>query len=163
MLEFERGSQMKTAVSELAGPGPSPARVLIVDDDPAMRLVCSTNLQAAGLNVLEARDGRHGLALARTHRPDLVLTDVTMPRLDGFELAAALRSNEDTRLIPLIFLSGETAGSHQERATALGAFAYVTKPFDPAKLASIVANALAHAGRRKPPGARRRLKRVRPD
>jgi CheY-like chemotaxis protein len=86
-----------------------------------------------------------------------------MPRLDGFELAEALRSNEDTRLIPLIFLSGETTGSHQERATALGAFAYVTKPFDPAKLASIVANALAHAGRRSPSSTRRSLKRVRPD
>jgi two-component system chemotaxis response regulator CheY len=120
--------------------------VLIVDDDPATRELCSINLQRAGLRVLEAEDGVHGLARARFESPDLVLTDVDMPGLDGFEFAEALRLHERTRTIPLIFLSGEIAAVHAERAAGLGALAYVTKPFDPAALAALVANALALSG-----------------
>lgn len=123
----------------------APARVLIVDDDPAMRTLCSINLQLDGLEVLEAADGFLGLALARSERPDLVLTDVTMPALDGFQLAEALRLDEDTCGIPLIFLSGETTIANRTRAHNLGALAYLTKPFDPATLALVVAEALAKA------------------
>lgn len=118
------------------------ARVLIVDDDPAVRLVCAVNLTAAGLQVLEAADGLDALAQAQTGLPDLVLTDVTMPGLDGFELAEGLRRDEQTRRIPLIFLSGEVAQANAERARALGALAYLTKPFDPIALASFVAHEL---------------------
>ena len=96
--------------------------VLIVDDDAATRMLCSVNLQLEGLRVLEAADGRHGLARAQDEQPDLVLTDVMMPGLDGFELAEALRRDNRTSLIPLIFLS---------------------KPFDPLALASLVAGVLA--------------------
>jgi len=69
----------------------APPCVLIVDDDPATRMLCSVNLQLEGLRVLEATDGHHGLERARFESPDLVLTDVTMPGLDGFQLAEALR------------------------------------------------------------------------
>ncbi len=81
-----------------------------------MRMLCSINLQFEGLVVLEAADGRHGLARARSERPDLVLTDVAVPRLDGFQLAEALRREEHTRQIPLIFLSGETTAANRARA-----------------------------------------------
>jgi CheY-like chemotaxis protein len=121
----------------------TPLVVLIVDDDPATRLLCSVNLQREGLDVLEAADGLRGLARARFERPDLVLTDVTMPGLDGFELAAALSRHERTSQIPLIFLSGETTAAHEARAHELGALAYVTKPFDPAALATLVLGVLA--------------------
>jgi two-component system chemotaxis response regulator CheY len=120
--------------------------VLVVDDDPAMRFLCCANLEAAGLAVREAADGRQALTRARRKRPDLVLTDVRMPRLDGFQLAEALRSDERTREIPLIFVSAESAPENQARARALGALAYITKPFDPSALASIVADALARSG-----------------
>jgi two-component system, chemotaxis family, chemotaxis protein CheY len=126
----------------------TPGRVLIVDDDPATRLLCSINLQREGLVVLEAADGRHGLAQARSERPDLVLTDVSMPRLDGFQLAEALRGHADTREIPVIFLSGETGSANRSRAHTLGALAYLTKPFDPPKLATLVADVLARAARK---------------
>jgi CheY-like chemotaxis protein len=119
------------------------AKVLIVDDDPAMRLLCSINLQLEGHVVSEATDGQHGLAQARSERPDLVLTDVRMPRLDGFQLAEALRRDERTRAIPLIFISGEITVADRARARKLGALAYMTKPFDPLKLGPIVADALA--------------------
>ena len=124
----------------------APPRVLIVDDDPAMRLLCAVNLQLEGLVVLEAAGGRSGLARARSERPDLVLTDVSMPRFDGFQLAEALQCDESTRRIPLIFLSGETTAANRARAEKLGARAYLTKPFDPPMLASVVAEALAQVG-----------------
>ena len=92
--------------------------------------------------MLEAVDGRRGLARARLEAPDLVLTDVTMPGFNGFELAEALRSDERTRAIPVIFVSGETSADNHARAAELGALAYLTKPFDPSALAAIVAGAL---------------------
>jgi len=118
-------------------------RVLVVDDDAAMRSLCSTSLQLAGLEVLEAEDGLRGLWRARADRPDLVVLDVRMPGLDGFELAAKLRRDERTRAIPLVFLTGESVPANRGRARALGVLAYLTKPFDPATLASLVAGALA--------------------
>jgi CheY-like chemotaxis protein len=118
---------------------------LIVDDDAATRLVCAVNLEAQGLDVLEAADGREGLEQARHELPDLVLTDVTMPGLDGFQLVETLRRDERTRRIPLIFLSGEVGQAHSERAQTLGAVAYLTKPFDPRALAAFVAQALGAA------------------
>lgn len=122
-----------------------PARkqqVLIVDDDPSVRLVCAVNLEAAGLDVLHAGDGSDGLALALEARPDLVLTDVRMPRLGGFELADALRADTRTQAIPLIFLSGETDIANEDRARSLGALAYLRKPFEPSHLIELVSRAL---------------------
>lgn len=107
-----------------------PRRVLIADD-PAIRMLCAVNLQIEGLVVLEAADGRRALERARSERPDLVVTDVLMPELDGFELAEALRRDERTREIPFIFLSGEAEPANAARARELGALAYLNKPFDP--------------------------------
>jgi CheY-like chemotaxis protein len=122
-------------------------RVLVVDDDSNARALCSINLLLEGLEVLEAEDGRHGLTRALLESPDLVVTDVAMPGLDGFELAEALRDDDSTAQIPLIFISGELNPDNEARALALGALAYVTKPFDPPALAKLVASALA---RRRP-------------
>jgi CheY-like chemotaxis protein len=120
-------------------------RVLIVDDDAPVRLVCAVNLEAEGLHVLEAADGLAALEQARRERPDLVLTDVTMPGLDGFQLAERLRGDERTRGIPVIFLSGEVGQANAQRARALGAVAYLAKPFDPSALAAFVAHELVAA------------------
>jgi response regulator RpfG family c-di-GMP phosphodiesterase len=79
----------------------TPRRVLIVDDDPAIRMLCAFNLQQEGLVVVEAADGELALEQARSERPDLVVTDVMMPGLDGFDLAEALRRDERTHEIPL--------------------------------------------------------------
>ena len=133
-------------LARMANRAPTPRRVLIADDDPATRMLCAFNLQLEGLVVAEAADGRHALEQARAELPDLVVTDVMMPGLDGFELAKALRHDERTREIPLIFLSGEAEPANAERAHELGALAYVTKPFDPPALASLVAGELGCAG-----------------
>jgi two-component system response regulator RpaA len=131
---------------ETPGQEPRPARVLIVDDDPAIRQLCAINLQLEGHEVLEAEDGRHGLERALLERPDLVLTDVAMPRLDGFQMAEALRRSKHTREIPLIFISGETDPTHQARAEKLGALAFLAKPIELQSLAALVREALARAG-----------------
>jgi CheY-like chemotaxis protein len=138
--------RLQGAMLRLESSAVSVPRVLIVDDDPATRLLYALNLQLEGLVVLEAADGRSGLARAREERPDLVLTDVMMPGLDGFQLAEALRGDKRTRRIPFIFLSGETTAGHEARARELGALAYVTKPFDVHALAVLVASVLVGSG-----------------
>jgi CheY-like chemotaxis protein len=114
-------------------------RVLVVDDDAANRAFCSLTLQLAGYDVLEAEDGQRGLELARSEEPDLAVLDVRMPRLDGFELAEALRGDTQTRAIPVVFVSAEADIASYERARALGAAGYLLKPFDPQTLESLVA------------------------
>jgi CheY-like chemotaxis protein len=135
-------SQPPAANGRVEGSG-KPPRVLIVDDDPAIRMLCSTNLEIEGIVVLEAPDGRRGLEQARSSHPQLVVTDVMMPGLDGFQLAETLRGDERTRRIPLIFLSGQGDPAFAARAHELGALAYLTKPFDPPALVSLVAGVLA--------------------
>jgi CheY-like chemotaxis protein len=122
--------------------GTKSPRVLVVDDDSNSRTLCSVNLLLEGLEVLEAEDGRRGLVRARLESPDLVVTDIAMPGLNGFELAEALRRDEGTAQIPLIFLSGELDADHEARARSLGALAFVTKPFDPFAFAKLVVAAL---------------------
>jgi CheY-like chemotaxis protein len=114
--------------------------VLLVDDDATIRLLCSVNLRALGIEVLEAADGSQAFELARRERPDLVLLDVSMPGLDGFEVAELVRRHRRTRRIPLMFLSGEDG--NDARARELGAIACLAKPFDPIALASLIAAAV---------------------
>lgn len=117
-------------------------RVLVVDDDAAIRMVCTLNLELAGFEVLAAEDGPRGLERALADPPDLVLLDVTMPGLDGFEVAAQLNRDRQTRPIPFIFLTGESAPANRTRARELGAIDYVAKPFDPGALVSLVVRTL---------------------
>ena len=120
-----------------------PPRVLLVDDDAAIRTLCSLNLRALGIDVIEAEDGAQGLELARRERPDLVLLDVSMPGLDGFEVGALVRRHRKTRHIPLMFLSGEA--ENDARARELGAIACLAKPFDPVALSTLIASTLRPA------------------
>jgi CheY-like chemotaxis protein len=117
--------------------------VLLVDDDAAIRRLCSRCLEETGVVVLEAPDGQRGLEQAVSVRPDLIVTDIAMPVLDGLRLAAALRRDARTEKIPLIFLTGESTNETEARALDLGAFAYLSKPFDPAVLVSVVSGMLA--------------------
>lgn len=123
-------------------PGRS-ARVLVIDDEPLMRKLWSLHLRATGLCVLEASDGLLGLARARTEQPDLVVTDVNMPRLNGFQVAEALGGDELTRRIPLIFLTGQSESAGMDRAYELGAVAYLSKGCDLEAAACLVADVLA--------------------
>lgn len=100
--------------------------ILLVDDDPAIRESLSKELRAAGYSTNAASDGMDGLAAFRSHAPDLVLSDLAMPRSDGFELIAAIRA---TSAVPVIVLSVRGADADKVRALDLGADDFVTKPF----------------------------------
>ena len=113
-------------------------RVLIVDDDPAIRLICSVNLALDGYDVIEATNGQEALQLAFSSSPDLLLVDLSMPVLDGFGLAAALRANDRTRHLPLVFLTGEIDGDTEARAYEAGAAGFFAKPFDPSIVGTFV-------------------------
>ena len=117
-------------------------RVLLVDGDAAIRVICSLNLRAAAFEVTEAAGGLQGLEQARRHPPDLVLSDLRMPGLDGFALAEALSRDEATRAVPIVFLSGETGVADRMRAYALGVAGFVSKPFDPAALVALLSGVI---------------------
>src|SRR6266581_8697034 len=117
-------------------------KVLVVDDHAPMRTLCRVNLEAVGFRVLEAADGDEALALVRADRPDLILLDIMMPRVSGWEVAASLLSDRATDRIPIIFITARTGVTDRIRAFELGAQAYLTKPFDPAGLAPTVTKVL---------------------
>jgi len=122
-------------------------RVLIVDDEAPIRLLCRVNLEAEGMTVSEAADGRTGLERAREELPDVVLLDVMMPGLDGWKVAEKLLEDERTRGIPIVFLTARAEMRDRERGIDLGGIEYVTKPFNPVELASLVTDLLERVAR----------------
>lgn len=97
-------------------------------------MICHFNLAAAGMDVREAADGREALELIRADLPDLVLLDVMMPGVDGWEVARQLQADPRTRDLPIIFLTARAELADRRRAADLGAVGYVSKPFDPLEL-----------------------------
>lgn len=118
------------------------ATLLIVDDDEGIRESLSIELRAAGFETITAVDGRSGLAAFRLNLPDLLLTDLAMPRADGFELIAAVRRFSQT---PIIVLSVRGADTDKVRALDLGADDFVTKPFSVTELLARVRAQLRRA------------------
>ena len=117
-------------------------RVLVVDDEPAIRALCRVNLSVSGMDVIEAADGETALELARAEQPDLILLDVMLPGATGWDVAADLGSRPATRDIPVIFLSAMADSSDLERGRQHGAVGYVTKPFDPVGIADVIERTL---------------------
>jgi DNA-binding response OmpR family regulator len=117
-------------------------RVLVIDDEAPIRLLCRVNLEAEGIEVLEAADGTSGLGLARDEHPDVVLLDVMMPGLDGWRVAEELLEHEETSGIPIIFLTARAEFRDRARGLDIGGVDYVTKPFNPLELAPLVRSLL---------------------
>jgi DNA-binding response OmpR family regulator len=113
-------------------------KTLIVDDEAPIRLLCKVNLEAEGIEVLEAGDGVAGLEVARTQKPDAILLDVMMPGLDGWSVAEQLLADESTSAIPIIFLTARADLRDRVRGMDAGGLDYVTKPFNPLELAALV-------------------------
>jgi two-component system, OmpR family, phosphate regulon response regulator PhoB len=122
-------------------------RVLLVDDEGAIRTICRVNLESDGLKVLEAADGREAIGAIQEELPELVLLDVMMPEVDGWEVAAKLAQDKATRDIPIVFLSARAAREDKVRARELGAVGYIVKPFDPIELSAVVKDVLARVRR----------------
>ncbi len=112
--------------------------VLVIDDEAPIRLLCRVNLEAEGMDVIEAPDGRSGLELARESLPDVVLLDVMMPRLDGWAVAEELLGDERTSGIPIVFLTARADIRDRARGMDAGGLDYITKPFNPVELATVV-------------------------
>jgi DNA-binding response OmpR family regulator len=117
-------------------------RTLIVDDEAPIRLLCKVNLEAEGIEVLEAGDGVTGLELARAEKPDAILLDVMMPGLDGWNVAEQLLADESTSAIPIIFLTARADLRDRVRGMDAGGLDYITKPFNPLELATVVREAV---------------------
>ncbi|HYX88077.1 MAG TPA: response regulator [Gaiellaceae bacterium] len=129
--------------------------VLVIDDEAPIRLLCRVNLEAEGMHVLEASDGPTGLEKARNDDPDVILLDVMMPGLDGWQVAEELLDDERTRSIPIVFLTARAEVRDRARGLDLGGIDYVTKPFNPVELAPLVRDLIDRVDR----GEREELRR----
>ena len=122
-------------------------RVLVIDDEAPIRLLCRVNLEAAEIEVSEAADGKSGLEVARAERPDVILLDVMMPGMDGWQVFEELLQDESTAKIPIVFLTARAELRDQARGLELGGIDYVTKPFNPLNLAPLIEDLLARVER----------------
>lgn len=118
-------------------------RVLVIDDDPSMLLMCRSVLQSDRHFVLEASDGASGLARAQTDHPSLIMLDLMMPTMDGFEVLAELAQNDRTKHVPVIVLTAKARKEDQIRSWQAGASGFVLKPFPPEQLLNAVTRVMA--------------------
>lgn len=125
---------LSASVLQPAGP-----LVLVVDDSLTVRRASQRLLERHGYEVALARDGIEALALLRERRPSAVLLDIEMPRMDGFELLAAVRDAPQLRTLPVVMITSRIADRHRQRAQQLGASAYMGKPFREEELVSLLA------------------------
>lgn len=124
-------------------------KILVVDDEEGLVLLMETNLQVAGFQVLTAFDGEEALRQVEKEKPDLILLDIRMPRKNGWEVCQELKSREETRSIPIIFLSAYAQREDIARGLKMGAERYITKPADPLD----VVNAIEEIRKRGPASA----------
>jgi DNA-binding NarL/FixJ family response regulator len=119
-----------------------PLLILVVDDDPGIRLATSDYLEMAGYATLTAENGHEALALVEKYQPHLIVTDIAMPRMDGYEFVRQVRQRPAFRLLPVIFLTAHTATEERIRGYQTGCDVYLAKPFDLEELGAIVRNLL---------------------
>lgn len=108
--------------------------VLTVDDSRTMREMLNMALSQAGYRVVQAEDGLHGLEVLRQETPQVIVTDINMPRMDGFGFIEQVRADAAYRGIPILVLTTESDAAKKDRARRAGATGWIVKPFDPTKL-----------------------------
>jgi CheY-like chemotaxis protein len=113
-------------------------RVLVVDDEPDVLLLCRLNLQQGGHEVLEASEGGRAMELARERHPDVIVLDLMLPGIDGYDVLEALQADEATSDIPILVLTAKSLRADRDRSHGLGASAFLTKPFLPSELCEMV-------------------------
>ncbi len=106
-------------------------RILVVEDQEDNRRILRDLLASAGFQILEAEDGERGVAAAETHRPDLILMDIQMPIVDGYEATRRIKANPELRGIPLIVVTSYALSGDEDKARAAGCDDYITKPYSP--------------------------------
>ncbi|MDZ4862916.1 MAG: response regulator [Gemmatimonadota bacterium] len=111
---------------------------LIIEDDPAQRRLLDRMLTAAGWRIATAPDGEAGLAAARSHPPDIIVLDVMMPRLNGYQVCRQLKADPATRAIPVVMVTSKDQPADEFWAKEVGAEAFVPKPVDVIELAALL-------------------------
>lgn len=117
-------------------------KVLVIEDEPENQLVIRMILETEGFDVVQVEDGHHGFDAARAEQPDLILLDVMMPDINGFDVFGQLRHSTDTQHIPVIMLTALAQRWDVERAVRVGVDDYVMKPFEPDDLLASIQAAL---------------------
>ncbi|QQS46512.1 MAG: response regulator transcription factor [Acidobacteriota bacterium] len=117
-------------------------RLLVIDDDPGLLRAVAETLRAEGYEVTTARRGAEALVRIAESLPDLIVSDIRMPGMDGYELVRNLRASARTRLIPIVFLTAKDETADRIAGFRSGVDAYLTKPFEPDELLAVVANIL---------------------
>jgi two-component system cell cycle response regulator DivK len=115
-----------------------PKKILVVEDDPDNRRIVAKVLSVEGYHVVEATDGIEALAQARAERPDLILMDLALPNMDGWEATRQLKGNAETRAIPVVALTAVAMRGDEEQARAAGCDDYLPKPARPAAIRAVV-------------------------
>ncbi|WP_093665671.1 response regulator [Sphingomonas gellani] len=118
-----------------------PQTIMTVDDSPSMRMLLRAALTDMGYSVVEAEDGVHALEKLSGLQPDLLITDINMPRMDGFGLIEQVRG-QGRRALPILVLTTESSDEKKQRARAAGATGWIVKPFHPEKLAAAIRRVL---------------------
>ncbi len=112
--------------------------ILAVDDSASIRMMLSFTLKQNGYRVIEAQDGKDGLAKLKGEEVDMVITDLNMPNLDGIGLIRGIRANPSSKFTPVIMLTTESQDARKHEARAAGATGWITKPFRPEQLLAVV-------------------------
>jgi two-component system cell cycle response regulator DivK len=113
-------------------------RILVVEDQEDLRSVLRTLLTGSGYEMIEAADGEEGVAKAKAERPDLILMDIQMPMLDGYEATRQIKADADLARTPIIAVSSFAMKGDEEKARASGCNSYVTKPYSPMQLLRVI-------------------------
>ncbi len=122
-------------------------RLLVVDDEPKLLRAVAVDLNGEGYGVMTARSGSEALICVAQQLPDLIVSDIRMPGMDGYELARRLRRNQSTALIPIVFLTAKDATADRIEGFRTGVDAYLTKPFEPDELLAVIASILSRVER----------------
>lgn len=121
----------------------NPKQILMIDDEIDIQTIARMGLTLiSGWQVLTASSGQEGIQQAKGHQPDAILLDVMMPDMDGVATLAALKADQVTQAIPVIFLTAKSKASDRQKLYALGAQGVINKPFDPTTLASQISGFL---------------------
>lgn len=113
-------------------------RILVCDDDPLIQRLLQVNLEIEDYEVLLAGDGQEAFDVALAEHPDLIILDIMMPRMDGYQACRKLKETDEVKDIPVVFLSAKVQEEDIEEGTALGAAAYLSKPFEPDELVAVI-------------------------
>jgi DNA-binding response OmpR family regulator len=142
MLDSKPEGENSTSTSQITkvcdAKGVRRAKILVIDDEPEITDIIETFLETAGYEVKSENSSEIGIEKAKTFMPDLVLLDIMMPSLDGYEICSELKKCEETKNIPVVFLTGKDARSDEGKSFKVGGVLYIKKPFSCERLLDIV-------------------------